>query len=595
MPAVYHIRNYPSKKLLRFLLVFLPFSLIGSKLSAQTFDTILRVAPANRIATAEIIYKAKLRKRDSAYTFAQLDQLTAIAQKLSSKPLEFAVYDFKSDYYSVNQGFNARSIYYYDKVISLAQQAGMQAETAYYIFRKGQFFQTFKQYVPAYQDYLKAYDIYKTVGFENVADISDFFRTVAGFLYDAGDFDAAKTYLLQALRYYNDPVQIKRVDILNTIGLICRSQRDYPEALKYFNQALQIAQQNHIGVWVIIVNGNIGSVYFLEKDYKKALPLIQADYKGSLQYNERRNAAMAMLRLVKISIAAGDFKTANLRLDSAKALMDNELIFLPQWIDWYNLKAAMYDQTGQPALAAGYHTKYELAKDSLEKRNDILALEGIKLKWEADKHQAEVSRLENQQREEVRKRNTLLVVIGLLLVISILVYNRQNLVRKRDKALFEKQEALLLLEKAKAEEELLKARLELEDYTKSLMQKNNLIEKHKAEIEKLKRIAGPVDLERLGQLEQLMQAHIMTNENWLEFRKLFNTVHNGFFSRLNQLFTNLTETDIRILTLLKLGLKNREMANMLGVTIEGIKKSKQRLHKKTGFTVPDLEAYVAQI
>src|SRR6202000_581360 len=100
-----------------------------------------------------------------------------------------------------------------------------------------------------------------------------------------------------------------------------------------------------------------------------------------------------------------------------------------------------------------------------DKRNNIIALEGIKLKWELDKHQAEVKTFEAQQEAQTRQRNALLIILGLLLVISVLIYNRQKLVRKRDKALFEKQETLLLLEKSKAEEELLKARLEVGDYT----------------------------------------------------------------------------------------------------------------------------------
>jgi hypothetical protein len=303
-----------------------------------------------------------------------------------------------------------------------------------------------------------------------------------------------------------------------------------------------------------------------------------------------------MLRIVKISIDGGNYQTADRQLDSAKVLLQPSASFLEQRIDWYSLKAAICERTGRQPLVAGFLTKYELAKDSLEKRNNIIALEGIKLKWELDKHQAEVKSFQEERRAAARERDTLLVVLGLLLVISVLIYNRQKLVRKRDKALFEKQEMVLLLQKAKAEEELLKARLELEDYTKSLRQKNALIERYKTEIDKMRQAGDDVvDRDRVGQLEKMMQAHIMTTENWLEFRRLFNTVHAGFLIRVNHLFANLTETDMRILALLKLGLKNREMANMLGITIEGIKKSKQRLHKKTGFSAPDLEEYVAQI
>jgi DNA-binding CsgD family transcriptional regulator len=41
--------------------------------------------------------------------------------------------------------------------------------------------------------------------------------------------------------------------------------------------------------------------------------------------------------------------------------------------------------------------------------------------------------------------------------------------------------------------------------------------------------------------------------------------------------------------LMKLGLNNAEMANMLGITVEGIKKAKQRLRKKMGNQTPNIE------
>jgi DNA-directed RNA polymerase specialized sigma24 family protein len=37
---------------------------------------------------------------------------------------------------------------------------------------------------------------------------------------------------------------------------------------------------------------------------------------------------------------------------------------------------------------------------------------------------------------------------------------------------------------------------------------------------------------------------------------------------------------VRLLALIKLKLNNREMSGMLGITVDGVKKAKQRLRKK---------------
>jgi DNA-binding CsgD family transcriptional regulator len=93
-----------------------------------------------------------------------------------------------------------------------------------------------------------------------------------------------------------------------------------------------------------------------------------------------------------------------------------------------------------------------------------------------------------------------------------------------------------------------------------------------------------------------MEAHIMTDDTWNEFKKLFTKVHGSFFTRLRGGYPYLTDTDMRLLSLVKLGLNNREMANMLGITVEGIKKSKQRLRKKMQLAADlDIEHIVATL
>jgi DNA-binding CsgD family transcriptional regulator len=72
----------------------------------------------------------------------------------------------------------------------------------------------------------------------------------------------------------------------------------------------------------------------------------------------------------------------------------------------------------------------------------------------------------------------------------------------------------------------------------------------------------------------------MTDENWNDFKKLFSNVYPGFFINLSKGYPQLSAADTRLLALVKLGLNNAEMANMLGITVEGIKKAKQRLRKK---------------
>ena len=159
----------------------------------------------------------------------------------------------------------------------------------------------------------------------------------------------------------------------------------------------------------------------------------------------------------------------------------------------------------------------------------------------------------------------------LLMGISLLLYYNQRLKSKKDKE-------LLLAEKRRMDEELRNAETALNNFTENLRQKNMLIEKFKSEVENLKLLSA--NNANAGRLEELLQAHIMTDESWQDFRKLFSQVYPGFFVNLSRDQPLLSSADIRMLALIKLGLSNSEMAGMLGITVEGIQKAKQRLRKK---------------
>ena len=221
--------------------------------------------------------------------------------------------------------------------------------------------------------------------------------------------------------------------------------------------------------------------------------------------------------------------------------------------------------------ALAYRKMYELDRDSLEKRNNIAAVERVKLRYEADKRITEVNKAKTREKVQSVEIKAGVVVLVLLVVISFLLNNWQRVASKKDKE-------LLLAEKKVVDEELRYADVALRGFTENLRQKNLLIEEFKTEIDQLnKRSAGN---DNAGQLEKLLQAHIMTDQNWSDFKKLFAKVYPGFFVNLSKQYPHLSATDTRLLALIKLGLNNAEMANMLGITVEGIKKAKQRLRKK---------------
>lgn len=538
-----------------------------NNLTAHPFDSLSRIKPQRRVYIATNIYKKNFRHVPEVVAMGYLDRLTAIARRLDDKALESIVFDLKADYYAVNLKFNNKSIAYYQRAIDFTTDNKLPLYTAIYLHHEGLFYYNFKHNTKACFYFLKAQEGFKEIGFANVPDMSVYYTQVADFYYHLGDYANAEIQLKDALKYpLNSPRD--KIAVINTLGLIRRNNHQYQQALTYFNKALKLSQQNGDTVWIGIATGNIGSVYFSLGKYERALPLIKIDYIQSLKYGEKDNATMALLRLVKINFIKNNIAQCLKQLDTAWLLIKNgRASVLNIKTDIYDLKAQCYYKMGQPATALVFRKKYEAAKDSLAVQNNIAAVEVVKMQYVIGKQLAEDNRLKAQAQE----RNAVFIILFLVVIILVLLYSRQALKSRKDKE-------LMRSEKRRVDEELRYTAMKLQTYTEHLRKNNRLIDTFKEQIDQLKN--KNADNTVVEHLEQLMQAHIMTDANWLEFKKIFLKVYPNFLFNLKKNFLNLSETDVRLLTLIKLQSSNKEMANMLGITPEGIKKAKQRLRKK---------------
>ena len=89
----------------------------------------------------------------------------------------------------------------------------------------------------------------------------------------------------------------------------------------------------------------------------------------------------------------------------------------------------------------------------------------------------------------------------------------------------------------------------------------------------------------------------MANDaNWLQFKSYFEEVHQNFYNQVKTKYPVLSQNDLRLIALLKMNLSSKEIANVLNVSPEGIKKSRYRLRKKLELDTEDsLEETIMQL
>ncbi|TWR24061.1 tetratricopeptide repeat protein [Mucilaginibacter pallidiroseus] len=531
-----------------------------------------------RTEFARSLYKTTCRQLNEADAMRSLDDLVRIARSLHDIDLYCAVYDMRADYYSVNEGFNNKSTKYHDDAIAFAQDHNNDLLTGIYQHRKAVYYYIYKKNALACRYYLLAQDKFKKVGFDNLSGISDYFLDVADFYYSLEDYGNARIYL-QLAKSKQHKVTRRSMGTVTALGLICRNTGKYDSALYYFNQTLAAAKSLRDSTWVAITLGNIGSVYFLQKDYTKAQPYIEIDYKQSVKYDEIYNGAIALLRLVKISLYKNELAKAQQQLVTAKQLLDrcNDKA-LAQRAEYYKLSADIARRNSEYKQASDFTLQYSILTDSLNKRDNLAAVERVRLKLEIQKNNDELDHIEADARARNFEQITIIVVLLLLIAIVVLIYNRRGLKYKRDKE-------ILASEKLLVDEQLRNAMVELNGYTENLKQKNLLIDQFGSEIKRLQLKFDDTDTAVL--LDEMTRLHIMTDDNWEEFKKLFNKACPDFIYAARKKFGTLSTGDIRLLTLIKLKLNNREAASMLGITTDGVKKAKQRLRKKLDLLADD--------
>ena len=136
--------------------------------------------------------------------------------------------------------------------------------------------------------------------------------------------------------------------------------------------------------------------------------------------------------------------------------------------------------------------------------------------------------------------------------------------------------------KRRNEQKLLDANKTLDAQIDFLKEKNIQIQKLREEIENFKESGSTFVEKDRSKLHDLLKSHLMTEENWLNFRREFEKEHPTFYKILQKDFPEITTSNLRIILLQKLGFTNSETAALLGITVEAVKKSKQRLKHKLG-------------
>ena len=529
------------------------------------YDYLLHKTHGQRYPYMYSIYIRKIEDPDSVSAFSEINAIAKLAVQKGDDDLLLETKAMKVSYCLYQNIYRHYPSELLRARINALLQEAEQKDAIWLEARMENefvaYYNSVKQYENAFEHAHRMYVILSKESFDECPEKKSYLCDFANNLYLFRDYRLALQYLTEASK---DSLQRPWdafsyfIQCPNTMGLCYRALGKLDSSTCYFTIAKQRAIMSGTTDWEALCDGNIGENYFLQKDYGKAKPLLQRNADSSSERHDWGPAANALTILGDISLREKDIKTAEQQLMKARnyaywSKQDKRLAKL------YPLLSKFYILTGNRAMAAAYLDSSLTARDSVDREYNTLYMTRAVQKVELEKERFAVLQLDNEQKIRTLQRNGLVAIIVLGLTVVFFIYDKQKRLYR------EKNEQL-----KRTAEELQRAARDLDNFTKSVAEKNNLIET-------LQHQVGSPDLEVLRQLQE---STILTEEQWLDFKKLFSKVHAGYLQRLQEKLPSLTPAETRFVVLSKLRLSGREMASMLGVGADAIRKYRSRLRKK---------------
>lgn len=381
-----------------------------------------------------------------------------------------------------------------------------------------------------------------------------FYKTNLGLLaIEVNDLQLAKKYLNEAKEYL---LKNPRIMLTAETGLlkIKLSEKKYNEVIAYAKKKLRIATKNSYYKEAINIKLLLAKAYFSNEDYQNAI-------KESLLGLEMKNSADSKLSFYKLLsetfLKTGNYKEAFRFQDSV--INTNERII--------ELQKENNLQTNQ--------LKFEL----LSMENDLKI---------------------QKQEEDLRKIIWIIITIVLIITLIILYFvfskkissfknklnsNSQKLNNyenelnqtKLNKSILEQQITISNQEQKKLIEEIDNRNKKITEKVLLQSRKNEIINQIINEVEN--NLDKNTNTSLVLTIENLKKM-LHEDTKWEDYISQFENINPSFIKSLKQLHPNLTADDIRFLSYIYLNFDTKDIATLLNITPEGVRKRKERVSKK---------------
>ncbi len=432
-----------------------------------------------------------------------------------------------------------------------------------------------------------------------------------------GNYKLALIPSLQSLRILdklNEPQWLAHA--LNNLGIIEFYNGNFLKAIEHNERALEIYRKLGLNWWIAQALNDIGNAQFYLKDYQMAESTLNECVIVAREIGNQSVLGTALNNLGKTLVKINMVDKGIGKLEESLKIAE-EMDAKNKVVERLNDLGKAYTEKGNTNRAIAYYNKAIVLADSIGAKDNLkngyfhrsksyakinrfkeayLDQERLRILndslynekkshqiqelltiYETEKKEQQIALQEQEitvleQKAEISNLQKLLMGIGLLLSLVGFYGIRQKL--KRNK-----------LEKEKVDAELEFKKKELTTHALNLARKNETLENLKLKAQELKQKENTGT--GYNQLIRSINFDLQDDNNWENFSRYFEEVHKDFNSNVKTKYPDVTSNELRLLALLKMNLSSKEIANILNISAEGIKKARYRLRKKLDLTTED--------
>jgi tetratricopeptide (TPR) repeat protein len=455
--------------------------------------------------------------------------------------------------------------------------------------------------------YFKAKRLIDDAGNDDPSNIKIFLKqfdllTKTGIVYYyQKNYDQALIYYEEALKILeiNQPLfpdfefNRNKIRIFNNIAGVYIQRFEYDKALEYYKIAMESNRDQNNETMESSLSNNIGICYLEKKEFDLANHYFNNSLGIRKKLGDKRGEAQCYNSLGKNDVYKGNFSNAKnyflqaLELGREIGNKESQLISLQSL-------SSIYDTLGDYRNAFNTFKEFKSINDSLFNAESTNRMAQLEMQYKFDKQQ-KLFDLELKRREaEKEKRELIYLIIGgslffLLLTAALFIYLQRSKVRnsKLEKEKLELEHRHLSLEKQKLHEELEFKNRELTTNVIYLLKKNELITNISERLIKSKLDFKPENQKIIQEIISELKSNQDT-DLWAEFEAHFTHVHTDFYKRLNEKFPNLSSNEKKLCAFLRLNMSTKDISAITYQSINSITVARSRLRKKLNIEGEDI-------